>query len=115
MFELIYHWVDLLWLPVVFFTVHKRHRWWALGFVTVCIITMHLEVEIIESTSYNFGIIGLVHLKAQTRGLIVYSFFYILLLVLAHFSPRTQGIVFMATCLGIYFMAFSTSMVFMLL
>lgn len=115
MFELIYRWIDILWLPLAFFLVHKQHRWWSLALVASCMMVMRLQVEIIESTGFNFGFLGLSGLHAHTRGLIVYSVFYIILLILAHFSPNTRGVVFMAACLGIFFMAFFTSMIFMCL
>lgn len=115
MLTLIYHWIDLLWIPIVFFLVHERHRWWALGFAIACSTMMHLQVEIMTSIGYQYGLMGILPLSAYTRGLIVYSLFYILFLLLAHFSPRTQGVVFMAACLAIFFMVFFTSMITMVL
>lgn len=115
MFDLIYRWIDILWLPLVFFLVHKQHRWWAVAFVLTCMLVMRLQVEIIESTGFNFGFMGLINMHAHTRGLLIYSLFYLFFLIIAHFSPKTQGVVFMAACLAIFFMAFFTSMLFMCL
>jgi len=111
----IYLWADILWLPIVFFLVHKQHRWWAIGFVTACMVMMRMQVEIMEYGGYGNGIMPLWDIGVHARGLIIYSTFYILFLLLAHFSPNTRGVVFMAACLGLFFMAFVSSMVLMLL
>lgn len=115
MFLLIYHWIDILWLGAVFFIVQKRHWWWASGFIVSCMIMMRIQEELLQSIDYNFGILGLSGLSVHARGLIVYGFFYILFFWYAHFSPHTEGVIFMAACLGLFFMAFAVAMIAMLL
>lgn len=115
MFELIYRWIDILWLPLAFFLVQRHQRWWAIGFIVSSMLVMRLQVEIIESTGFNFGFLGLSQLQAHTRGIFVYSFFYTLFLIFTHFSPNTRGVMLMATCLTLFFMAFFSSMLFMCL
>tara|TARA_B100001093_G_C26056009_1_gene688427 strand:- start:31 stop:378 length:348 start_codon:yes stop_codon:yes gene_type:complete len=110
----IYLWADILWLPIVFFLVHKQHRWWAMGFVIGSMIMMRLQVEIMGYGGYENGIMGVWGIGVHARGLIVYSTFYIIFLLLAHFSPNTKGVVFMAACLGLFFMAFFSSMILMI-
>ncbi len=58
---------------------------------------------------------GFLNWHVHTRGLIVSSFFYTLFMLLAHFSKKTEGIVFMAACLSIFFMIFLFASLFMLL
>lgn len=113
--DLIYRWIDILWLPIAFFTVHKRHRWWALGFIAGCMVMMRLQSELMEYGGYDHGILGLMTSHVFSRGLVTYSVYYMLFLIMAHYSPRTEGVVFMAACLSIFFMAMFTTVVVMLL
>jgi hypothetical protein len=76
---------------------------------------MHLQVEIMTSFGFEHGFIGITGFSAYGRALTVYSIFYTIFLILAHFSPNTEGVVFMAACLGIMFMAFFVSSFVMIL
>lgn len=113
--EFITYWADTLWLPIIVFLVHKQHRWWTLGLVLGCFITLRLQTEIMHTINFPNGIMGFMTSKVHSRGQIVYSIFYILFLLMAHFSPNTRGAVFMAACLAIFFMAFVVSMFVMVL
>ncbi len=115
MFDFLYHWADAIWLPIVYFTVHKKHKWYALGLVVACMILIRLQAEMMVYIGYGNGIMGLMKSNVHTRGLAVSGFFYVLFLAIAHFSPRTQGVVFMAACLTIFFMLFCTVAIIMLL
>ncbi len=115
MFQIIYSWIDVIWLPIIFFGVHKNHKWWALGFGVSSIIITHLITETMVYIGHERGIMGLLDWHAQTRATVVSSFYYCLFLILAHFSKNTQGVVFMAACLSIFFMIFVTTSLVMLL
>jgi hypothetical protein len=115
MADIIYNWIDLLWVPIAYFTVHKKHRWWAVGFVVICMIIMRLQVELMVSIGHPNGILPLIESHVNSRLLLTYSFFYVGFLAMAHYSPKTEGIVFMGACLGIFFMAFFTSSALMIL
>ena len=110
----IYQWVDLLWLPIGWYAVDQKHRLKTLSFIITCILVLRTQVELIESTGFGEGFLPFIEVPAFTRGLIVYSLAITLFLLLAHFSPRTQNIVFFAAALTIFFFAFVISMVFML-
>ncbi len=99
----------------MYWGVHKEHRWWSLGFVISCIILARLQVEIMTSIGYDFGIMGLWSAHVHTRAVLVTSIFYALFLLMAHFSRRTQGVVFLAACLSIFFMIFLVGSLSMLL
>ncbi len=110
----IYYWADVIWLPILFWGVHKRHRWWALAFGIATMVLVRLIAETITFIGYPNGIMGFSEMPVYTRGMIVNTVFYILFLIMAHFSPKTEGIVFMAACLSIFFMIFVTATLSML-
>ena len=112
---LIYYWIDIIWIPILFFGVHKKHRWWALGFVISSMILIRLQSEIMTYIGYEFGIMGFMEMNVHTRLLAVSSFFYTLFLLMAHFSSRTQGVVFMAASLSFFFMIFLVGFIFAVL
>ncbi|MCK5385082.1 MAG: hypothetical protein KAJ29_05845 [Alphaproteobacteria bacterium] len=103
-FEFLYHWVDLLWIPVFFFGVHKKHCWYSVGFAIGSIILVHTLSEIMVSIGYPTGIIGYMSSNVHSRLLITSSIIYSIFLLLAHFSSKTFGIVFMAAGLTFFFL-----------
>lgn len=113
--DFISYWADIIWLPIMFFLVHKPHRWWTFGFVLGCLIALRLQTEIMHTISHPTGIMGVMDGKVHTRGQTVYSVFYLLFLLMAHYSPKTEGVVFMAACIAVFFMAFVVSMFVMVL
>ena len=115
MFDYLYVWIDIIWLPIAYLTVHKQHRWWAVGLVLGSIILIRLQAEMMTYIGYGNGIMGVLQSNVYTRGLIVSSIYYILFLIMAHFSRKTQGVVFMAACLTIFFAIFATTAIVMLL
>lgn len=109
-----YQWIDLLWLPLVFYAVHKPHRMIALGFMAGCMVMMRLQVEILTSIGYPNGIVGLMSAPVLTRGLAVYSLAYLFFFIMAYYSPGSRPVIFFAACLAIFFAGFFTSMILML-
>lgn len=115
MFDILYYWIDVIWIPIAFFLVHQKHRWWSVGFVVGCMILMRLQVEMMAYIGHPNGILTLLNAHVNARLMVVYSIFYILFLVMAHYSPKTEGVVFMGACLGLLFMVFIVSSLVMIL
>lgn len=113
--EFIRYWLDVIWLPILFMLVHKQHRWWTLGFGFACLIMLRMQTEIFNGIHRENGIMGVISTDVHTRAQITYSVFYILFLLMAHYSPGTKGVVFMAACIAVFFMAFVTSTLVMAL
>ncbi len=111
----IYQWIDLIWLPIGWFAVHKRHRWYILAFLVTCLVTFRTQLELMNGIGYPTGILSLMNSPLHTRGMIIYSIIFTLFLLLAHYSPGTRGVVFLAASISIYIFAFCVSMVVMLL
>ena len=115
MFDFIYSWVDALWLPIMYYGVHKQHRWYALGFVLSSMILIRLLAETIIYSGYDTGIMGLLNSNVYTRGIVVSCFFYIIFLIMSYYSQNTKGVVFMAACLSFFFMIFVSAAIAMVL
>ncbi len=109
----ILNWIDLIWLPVGVFAVHKQHKAWAAGYFISCMIMLRLQTELIQSTGFKDGFTGLIEMDVFTRGQLTYTFFYILYIGLAIYSPGTRGTIFMAATISLFFAAMLTSMVIM--
>ena len=111
----IYQWIDLIWLPVGWFAVHKQHRLPMAAFIVTCIVTMRTQIELMDGIGYETGILPLMDSDLRTRGLIIYGIIIALFLLAAHYSPRTSKMVFLAASITVYIFAFCASMIFMLL
>ena len=111
----IYDYIDIIWLPVIVFVVHKHQRWLAFAFVLTCLLTFRAQVELMEMTGYDTGFLPFMQSHIQPRGLIVYSVIFCLYTALAYFSPRSQKIIFFAASLTIYIFSFCVSMLLMAL
>ena len=108
-------WIDLVWLPLALLIVHKPHRFWVLATLASCMLMMRMQVQLMESIGYEYGFLHLLTSHAADRAMVVYNFFYAVYMLLAFYSPNTQGVVFMAASIGIFFMAFFSSSFVMLL
>jgi hypothetical protein len=53
--------------------------------------------------------------NAYDRALATYSIFYALYLIMVYFSPSTRGAIFVAASISIFFMAFFSTAIIMLL
>lgn len=113
MISQLYQWIDLLWLPVGLVVVHKGQRLLTAALMLTCIFSLRAQVELMQSFDKPQGFTGLIEMGAYERGLIVYGIIFILFLILAYFSPRTRGVVFLAATLTIYIVSFCLSMVVM--
>lgn len=111
----LYHWIDLLWIPILFFGVHKQHRWYSAGFAVGSVILVHTLSEIMNTIGYSQGIIGYLSSNVHARLLIVSSAIYAFYLLTAHFSSKTEGVVFMAACLSFFFMILVAGSISMIL
>ena len=107
--------LDFVWLPITWFVVHKHQRVKATGFVLACILTLRLQVELMESIDHASGILHLLESHVLYRGQMIYTVVFILYLTLACYSPKTDKIIFFAASLSIYFLTFCASMLIMLL
>lgn len=113
--ELIYQWIDLIWIPVAWFVVNERHRWYAVAFAVTCSLTLRTQAELMRSIGHETGMLHILNGDVYGRGLITYGIIVGLFLLLSHFSQGTAKIVYFAACLSVYIFAFCGTMVLMLL
>lgn len=111
----IYQWIDFLWLPIAWFAVHKAHRVGMVIFAAVSILTMRTQVELVESTGFVTGFLPVMDSSLFTRGVIVYSVMIAIFLLLAHYSPRATGYLFLAAAVSFYIGEVCLSMIVMVL
>lgn len=113
MTDFMYQWMDLIWLPIAFFVVHKHQRIKTFLFIVTCMLTLRLQVEIMESIDYPTGVLPYLKSYVYHRGLVVYGIVIALFLLLARFSPKTNPVVFLAAMISIYMITFCLSMLVM--
>lgn len=113
MLSFIYQWIDLIWLPLGWFVVRKRHRFMTVAFIATCILTLRTQAELIDSTGYATGFLNLMDSPVLPRGMVVYGIIIMLFLILAYYSPRTKNVIFFAAALSIYILAFCLSLLIM--
>ena len=113
--DVVIQWIDLIWLPVGLFAVHKGHRIFAAFYFIACSFMLRMQVELMASIGYPRGILPLLDSGLFIRGLIVYTLFHVFYLVTAHYSPNSDKHVFLAASISIFFAALFTSMIVMLL
>ena len=100
---LILQWIDLIWLPLAWLVIPKKLRWWGLATLVSCMVMMRLMTELMQSIGYPHGIIGLISMSVEMRGLLVHNFFYMVYVLLAFFSPNAYRSVFMAASITVFF------------
>lgn len=115
MAALLHDWADLIWIPIAAISVHKGQRLKAMAFVIFCMMTMRLQVEFIRDTGFDTGYLTFMTSDIFNRAQIIYSVFVVLYLIMSHYSPNTKGAIYLAASISIYFMAFISSTVIMML
>jgi len=114
-FQTLFQWIDLLWVPVALIVLHKGQRLASVLYILTCALTLRLQVELMDSIGFSEGILPVIDMPLYTRGLIIYSLFILIHLALSYFSPRTDRFVYMAYIISLYIFAFCVSAGFMLL
>ena len=113
--DTILSYLDLIWIPIIFFMVGKRHRWYAVGFVVACSLMLRMQYELIEE--WGFGEEGFPNMLMDShpyvRGVITYSIIIALFIVLSLYSKKTEPVIYMAACISIFFIAFILSFIIM--
>lgn len=113
--NLIYQWIDLLWLPVGLVVSHRGQRIKTAIFIITCVLTLRTQMELMASIGHPDGILGWWGMGLYERGLILYGAIIMAFLILVYFSPGTRGIIFLAAMLSIYILGFCITMLGMLL
>jgi hypothetical protein len=109
-------WIDAIWIPIAALAVEGiDRRIKAAAFVIVCMMGLRLQIEILNSTGFGNGITGWLDMSPYHRGVIVYSIIIAANLLLVHFFPATRGVFYISLSLGLFFIGFAASSLFMVL
>lgn len=113
--SILYQWIDIIWLPLGLYVVEKQKRPLMAAFIISNMIMMRLLVELIVSTGYETGFLPFMTSHVFDRALAVYSVFYMLFLIIAHYSPKSNKHVFIGASITVFFIAGFTAILVMLL
>ncbi len=111
----LYQWIDLLWLPIAFVVVERGKRLLTAGFILSCVLLLRLQIELLEEGGFPNGIMHFMESDIYARGLIVYGSFIALFLAISRFSPGVNKNIHIAASITIFFAAFCTSTLIMVL
>ncbi len=95
--------------------MQKDQRWIVLIFMITCMFMARMQAELMYAIDYPIGILDFLSIPVLGRAIIIYSFAYMLYLVFLHYMPKNSGSILMASSIAVFFMAFFTSSVVMLL
>lgn len=102
-------WIDLAWVPITALAVHKGQRFKAVMFVLCCVLTLRLQLELMDEIGYPKGILPFMDQPLMERGLITYSAFIAVFLILSHYSRESDGYVYIAAAITVFMIAFCVS------
>jgi hypothetical protein len=111
--QTILQWIDLLWVPVAFLAMEKGKKIKTCLYVLSCVLLLRLQVEFMSSMGAPNGLTGWVEIPSFTRGLVVYSIFILLFLMMAHFSKGGDKHVHIAASIVMLILSFCVSSVIM--
>ncbi len=100
-----YPWLDALWIPIFILMLHRHQKPWAAGFVVCNMIMMRMLIELMLWFGHPLGFFTLLDIDLITRGLLLYSGVSVLYLTLALYSPQSNGTMFMAMSISLFFIA----------
>jgi len=112
---MILDYIDLIWLPIALFIVHKEQRWVTAAFFIACFIMMRLQIEMMQSLGHPTGFLPILTWPVQNTALVTYMMFYIAFIALTYWSKGTNKHILLAASISIFFATMLTSMVIMVL
>jgi len=112
---MIFNYIDLIWLPIALFVVHKEQRIITAAYFISCFIMMRLQIEMLHAMGFPTGILPIIKYPVEITAMVVYMVFYVAFIALAYWSPRTNKHIFLAASISIFFATMLTAMVIMLL
>ncbi|MBN8520354.1 MAG: hypothetical protein J0L77_00460 [Alphaproteobacteria bacterium] len=98
--------VDLLWVPVAALVAQGTNRIRAVFFVLACAVMLRLQIQMMNELGFPYGIFKIGDMPLYTRGVLVYSFFIMIFMILTYFSPRVDGYIYMGASISIFITAF---------
>lgn len=107
--------VDLLWLPIMLFALHGKHKFYGAGFVLCGALMLRMQVELMDTIGFPNGILPIIENDVHIRALITYSVSYLLYLLLAVWSFGERAHIFMGFTLSHFFLTLLVSTVVMVL
>lgn len=113
--QTLFHWIDLIWVPIAFVVVHKSLRLKAVAFVLACIFVLRIQVEAMDEFARPEGFLNLLHGPVFPRGVITYGIFIALYIWLSGYYRTLNPFIFMAASMTIFGIAFCVSSLIMLL
>lgn len=113
--DLLINWLDIIWIPIVFVIVGKKHWIKAICLVLACMFTLRLQIDLMEAIKHPSGIFSILDYPLLYRGYIVYGSFLGFFLSLSAFSKKENAYVYLAAAITIYFTAFCVSSVVFIL
>lgn len=114
-YQILYPWLDLLWIPLAVVAVERGKRFLTIGFVLACVLMLRLQMELMHSIGQPYGFFGFMTTSIYDRGLVTYGIFIALFLLLAHFSRGGDKNVHVAASITILIAAFCVSSLIMVL
>ena len=108
-------WIDLIWIPGSLIAAEPGKRLFAAGFAGACCLLLRLQAELLRGIGYANGFLGFMQSDVLIRGQVIYSFFILAFLILAHFSQGVYKSVYLAASISIMIAAFCVSSFIMVL
>ena len=113
--QTIVDWIDLCWIPIGLLAAERGKRLFTAAFTGACVLLLRLQVELLRGIGFSNGFLGFMKSDILMRGMVTYSFFILLFLVLAHFSHGGYKSVHVAASITIMIAAFCVSTLVMVL
>ena len=107
--------IDLFWIPVALLAAERGKKLFTAAFAGACALLLRLQVELLQEIGYPGGVFGLIQTDILRRGMVTYSVFILLFLILAHFSKGGNKDVHIAASITIMIAAFCVSSLVMVL
>ncbi len=107
--DIVLNWLDVAWIPLALFIVHKGQRIKSILFVLACILTLRFQVELMHQIDYPNGLLPFLDIPLLYRGFMAYGAFIAVFLILLHMSRERDPYVYIAASIAVFTMAFCVS------
>lgn len=111
--DLIFQWIDLVWLLLVFVTLKRKNWVCGVGYVLSCVFMLRMQVELMVSVGYPYGFLPFMSSDVFTRGLAVYGALFVVYFLWAYHLKNVLPVIFMGHSIALFVMGLVVSTVVM--
>lgn len=113
--DIIYQWLDLIWIPIALVVLPRKQWVEALVLIACSAVMLRLQIDMVEQYGKPGGITGWLPFDLYHKGLIAYSLVIVVYIIASLMLYRHGWLIHLSLAIGVFFNAFIISTIVMVI